>query len=131
VVNGPLSSVSTSHFFIAAQEHIISSRKALNWLLADENWWLWSVETQREAMRLLVVLAPQLDKVMFDELEQAITKGPPREMFKLDVESEQWKHLNEHSIWLRLAKLIQAGTTLGKNASKRFKDISMQTTMET
>ena len=60
-------------FFAAAHGNIVSSRRAVDWLLADEHWWLWSVETQREAMRLLVALAPRLDVTMLAELEQAIT----------------------------------------------------------
>ena len=35
--------------FAAAQKEMIPSRRGLKWLLADERWWLWSIETQREA----------------------------------------------------------------------------------
>ena len=48
-------------FFAAAQDDVIPSSQGLGWLLADDDWWLWSIETQRETMRLLVALAPQLD----------------------------------------------------------------------
>ncbi|GMU47217.1 MAG: hypothetical protein AMXMBFR26_19990 [Porticoccaceae bacterium] len=57
-------------FFAAAQGSVIPLRKALDWLLADDGWWLWSVETQREAARLLASLAPRLDVVMSGELER-------------------------------------------------------------
>ena len=43
-------------FFAAAQPDIVPRSQGLGWLLADEEWWLWSVETQRETMRLLVAL---------------------------------------------------------------------------
>ncbi len=58
---------------------VVIARLALDWLLADDHWWLWSVETEREAMRLLVALAPHLDEAMLAELEQAILCGPPRD----------------------------------------------------
>ena len=45
-------------FFAAAQGEAIPCRQGLNWLLADEHQWLWSPETKRETMRLLVALAP-------------------------------------------------------------------------
>ena len=48
-------------FFAAAQHGAIPPGQGLRWLLADDHWWLWSVETQRETMRLLVALGPQLD----------------------------------------------------------------------
>jgi hypothetical protein len=64
-------------FFAAAQGKAISHRQALDWLLADDHWWLWSNETQREAMRLIVALAPNLSKTAMTELEQAILDGPP------------------------------------------------------
>ena len=66
-------------FFAATQDGVIPHRQALDWLLADEGWWLWSTETSREAMRLLIALVPQLDQEMLGELEEAILLGPPRE----------------------------------------------------
>lgn len=35
-------------FFAAAQGNVLSHRRALDWLLSDDQWWLWSVEAQRE-----------------------------------------------------------------------------------
>lgn len=92
-------------FFAAAQPDIISSRRALDWLLADEGWWLWSVETQREVMRLLVALAPRLDDAMQAEVECAILAGPPRHMFKDDMKPERWEYVKDRDIWLRLIRL--------------------------
>ncbi|MCP9473549.1 MAG: hypothetical protein NNA30_12535 [Nitrospira sp.] len=56
---------------------MIPPRRALDWLLADDHWWLWSAQTKRETIRLLVALAPRLDETMLRELEQAILQGPP------------------------------------------------------
>ncbi|MEN1993302.1 MULTISPECIES: anti-phage defense-associated sirtuin Dsr1 [Stenotrophomonas] len=113
-------------FFAAAQDNVIPHRKALDWLLSDDNWWLWSVETEREAMRLLVALAPHLDEMMLHELEQAVLGGPPRGMFKEDIELERWIHIVDHKIWLRLAKIADVGTILGSVARDRLDRLSAQ-----
>lgn len=110
-------------FFAAAQDGVIPLRRALDWLLADECRWLWSAETQREALRLLVFLAPRLDAAMLGELEQAVLAGPPREMFKPDIEPERWTSIVDRDIWLRLAKIAEAGTALSKNGKKRIEQI--------
>jgi hypothetical protein len=107
-------------FFAATQGELVPVRRALDWLLADEHWWLWSVETQREAMRLLIALAPRLDDGMAKEIEQAILAGPPREMFNDDIEPERWSGIVDREIWLRLAKIADAGTLLSTAGQERF-----------
>lgn len=113
-------------FFAAAQDNVIPRRQALDWLVADDHWWLWSVETVREAMRLLVALAPHLDEVMLQELEQAVLAGPPRDMFKDDIEPERWTRITEREIWLRLAKIAEAGAVLGAESDARLSGLSAQ-----
>lgn len=113
-------------FFAAAQGNVISPRRALDWLSADAQWWLWSVETEREAMRLLVVLAPQLDEPMLRELEQAILAGPPREMFKDNIEPEHWTQIVDRKMWLRLAKIVQTGAFLGTAGKDQLDALSAQ-----
>lgn len=113
-------------FFAAAQDNVIPKRQALDWLLADDHWWLWSVETEREAMRLLVALAPRLDAVMLRELEQAVLAGPPRDMFNDDIEPEHWIRIVDREIWLRLAKMADAGAVLGAESSARLSGLSAQ-----
>lgn len=113
-------------FFAAAQGNTIPHRRALDWLLADDHWWLWSVETEREAMRLLVTLAPQLDASMLAELEQAILAGPPREMFKDDINPEHWTRIVDRETWLRLAKIAESGAGLGAGSMHRLAALSAQ-----
>lgn len=112
--------------FTATQECVIPVRQALDWLLMDERRWLWSEETRRETMRLLVSLAPRLDAAMQAELEQAILAGPPREQFRDDIEPEAWNRNIDHGVWLRLAKLAQAGVTLSEEGKVRLNAISEQ-----
>jgi hypothetical protein len=107
-------------FFAAAQDGVIATRRALDWLLEGDNWWLWSVETEREAIRLLVALAPQLDGVMLRELEQAVLAGPPREMFKADLRPERWASIVDREIWLRLAKITETGAVFSAAGKERL-----------
>ena len=112
--------------FSAAQNDVISQRQALDWLLADACWWLWSVETERESLRLLVAMAPKLDDAEIAELEQAILRGPPREMFNDDIEHERWVRIENREIWLRLAKVEAAGAVLGQDAKNKLDGIQQQ-----
>ena len=107
-------------FFAAAQDNIIPHHRGLDWLLADKCWWLWSVETKREATRLLVALAPQLNEVELGELEQAILAGPPHMMITDDI--ERW----DSELWLRLSKFAETGTKLSSAGNERLDKISAQ-----
>ena len=103
---------------------VIAPRHALMWLLADEHWWLWSVETQREALRLLATLAQRLDEESLVTLEQAVLSGPPRAMFKDNLESEVFARIQERETWLRLAKLDQSGAVLSVAGRQRLTDLT-------
>ncbi|MBF58280.1 SIR2 family protein [Halomonas sp. FeN2] len=113
-------------FFAAGEGNIISHRQAIDWLLSDDCWWLWSIETQREAMQLLVNLAPQIDVSLLAELEQAILIGPPREMFKDDIEPEHWTRIVDRECWLRLAKIDETDVKLGAAGTDRLAVLSAQ-----
>ena len=108
-------------FFAATErEDVIPCQQALNWLLADDSWWLWSVGTQRETMRLLVALARQLDTTAMNQLEQAILQGPPRKMFGKDIKDEEWGDLVDRTIWRRLARLQVNDAELSQKASSKL-----------
>ena len=111
-------------FFAAAQDEIVPCGLGLEWLLADGAWWLWSIETQRETMRLLVALAPRLNDDELARLEQAILAGPPREMYRDDIEEKRWTGIQDRDIWLRLAKISQAGAQLNAAARERLVGLS-------
>lgn len=111
-------------FFAAAHGSTIDQQVALDWLLADEGWWLWSIESEREAMRLLVALASRLQPCELAKLEAAILEGPPRKMFMDDIEPQRWTEVSERETWLRLAKISATGTTLGAAAQAVLADLS-------
>ena len=112
--------------FAATQGCVIPLRQSLDWLLANARRWLWSEETRRETMRLLVSLAPQLDATMLAELEQAILFGPPRDLYRADIEPDAWNNIVDHGVWLRLAKMTQAGATLSETGQLRLDALSAQ-----
>ena len=111
-------------FFAAANSDLFAPREILDWLLSNDHWWLWSVETERETLRLLVTLAPKLDDQKREVLEQAILQGPPREMFRDDIEPEQLQQTFDREVWLRLAKCSAAGAPLGLDAINKLQDLT-------
>lgn len=112
--------------FAATQCHVVPPRQALDWLLADGRRWLWSEETRRETMRLLVSLAPQLDAMLLAELEQAILAGPSRDLYRAEIEPEAWNSIVDHGVWLRLAKVARDGAPLSEEGKARFEALSAQ-----
>lgn len=110
-------------FFAATRDDLIPADQALDWLLASNSWWLWSTETEREAMQLLSSLAPRLNAAQCIELEQAVQAGPPRAMFEDDAEEDRWDAIVDRDVWQRLAKLQAAGVNLSPKAQARLNDI--------
>lgn len=110
--------------FAAAQNDCIHSELWVNWLVAQDSWWLWSPELIREVLRLLVLQGGNLTQPAQEQLEMAILSGPPRRMYRDDLEPERWENLKDRSIWLRLAKLDASGLAFSANASRRFEELS-------
>ena len=114
-------------FFAATErEDVIPCQQALSWLLADDNWWLWSVGTQRETMCLLASLAGRLDATEINQLEKAILQGLPRKMFKKDIEDEKWVTMVDREMWRRLARLQSGGVEFSQKASSKLKSLTKQ-----
>ena len=55
----------------------MSKSEALEYLLDENGWWLWSDETYTEKFRLLNKIWPQIDNTDTDHLVTAILNGPP------------------------------------------------------
>ncbi|EPH0498105.1 SIR2 family protein [Enterobacter asburiae] len=110
--------------FAASQDDSIPPERWVNWLLEEGAWWLWSTNTGREVFRLFVLQGRNLAGIAQDRLEAAILAGPPREMYRDDLEAERWKDLVARSVWLHLAKLSTSGLVLGLSAAARLAEIS-------
>lgn len=111
-------------FFAAINSSLFSEEKSLEWLLADKHWWFWSIETQREALRLLAKISSMLDLLNRDTLEQAILQGPPRDMFKKDIDADHFQRTIDRDVWLRLALCKQSGMSLSSKAEAEFNKLS-------
>ena len=111
--------------FAASKEDCIQPEQWVDWLLADGTWWLWSPSTGREVFRLLVLMGRSLEENVQGRLEAAILAGPPRDMYRDDLEAERWQDLVARSVWLHLAKLRSSGLTLGAPATERLAEISI------
>ena len=55
---------------------------------------------------------------------KALLVGPPREMFRDGINEERWKEIKDRNVWLRLAKLRQAGAELNTAARERLNRLS-------
>ena len=104
----------------------MNKSEALEYLLDENGWWLWSVETNTEKFRLLNKIWPQLGKTDADHLLKVILNGPPREMFRDDIEPAVWENLYEKKIWLHLAKLQTFGKALPKASIERLSELEVK-----
>lgn len=111
--------------FSASHDDCIEPDQWVDWLMADDGWWLWSFDTKRESLRLLVLQGSHLSSEARGRLEASILAGPPREMYRNDIEPEVWQDLVDRSVWLRLAKLKSSGADLGKAAAQRLDAFSL------
>ncbi|WP_322058498.1 anti-phage defense-associated sirtuin Dsr1 [Paraburkholderia sp. J63] len=112
--------------FAASQDNCVAADQWVDWLLADDQWWLWSTDTQRETHRLIVQQGVTLGQPAQGRLEAAILSGPPRRMFRDDLEADHWDHLVKHETWLRLAKLKSSGVVLGAAAKAALDELSLE-----
>ncbi|HAU5565739.1 TPA: hypothetical protein JD264_18250 [Serratia fonticola] len=110
--------------FAASQDDCIPLDWWVNWLLTENTWWLWAIDTRREVFRLFVLKAQHLSGTAQDRLEAAILAGPPREMYRDDLQAERWQDHVGRSVWLHLAKLGTSGLVLGGSAAARLAEIS-------
>ena len=110
--------------FAASQEECVAPEQWVEWLLADDAWWLWVVDTRREVLRLLVQQGHRLTPSSQERLESAILAGPPREMYRDDLEPDRWQDRVARSVWLHLAKLNTSGLGLGAASAGRLAELS-------
>jgi hypothetical protein len=111
-------------FFAASKNEKISSEQWIDWLLQDNAWWLWHIGVQREKFRLLVERGMSLTGDIQKTLENAILAGPPREMYREDLEEPEWQEIKERKIWLHLAKLQSSGLVLSEAAVQQLNALS-------
>jgi hypothetical protein len=110
-------------FFAATFPLVIPNGRALSWLLERDGWWLWTMETQREALALLTSLLPRLTEDECLMIEGQIVAGPPRAMFKAEVAPEDWVKIFDRMVYLRLSTWIATGVSLPPASAARLAEI--------
>ena len=110
--------------FAAGNSQNISAERWTTWLEFDDARWLWSIETRRETLRLLVLKGSELDKPSQERLEKLILAGPARTLDQEDFTDEQFQEEVSRKVWLRLAKLESSGIPLSDKTKERFQQIS-------
>ncbi len=113
-------------YYAAANSDLLTPKQTLDLLLQEDGWWLWSVSTQREIMRLIVDLSPKLNARERARLLNAILAGPPKHMFNPELDDVAFNEITERDIWLRLAKIRSADVSLSAKAQSKFDEISQQ-----
>lgn len=109
--------------YAAANTSLMSVDETTSYLLEEDHWWLWSVETQRETIRLIVALALRNATEQLQSIERAILIGPPRAMFREDAEDEALVRICDREVWLRLAKLESTNGSLSEAARDRLRQL--------
>lgn len=107
-------------FAVSEKPNLFSPEQNLEWLLADNGWWLWSPETQREVIQFMAVTARFLNENQSTELQAAILAGLPAEMIRADTDHEQFTRIQDRQIWHRLATLREAGCELDIAAHEKL-----------
>ncbi|MCC7265307.1 MAG: SIR2 family protein, partial [Candidatus Latescibacteria bacterium] len=110
--------------FAASHDGSIAPDQWVDWLVAKDGCWLWSLDTKRETLRLLVLQGTNLGPQTRGRLEAIILAGPPRAMYRDDIAPERWQELVDRSVWLHLAKLKSSGGDLGSAATERLDALS-------
>lgn len=111
-------------FFAASQNDCIPPDQWVDWLLTEGAKWLWAIETKREVLRLLVLQGSRLTSDAQERLESTILSGPPREMYRDNLEEDQWQEILSRSVWLHLSKLNTSVSSLGSSADARLTELS-------
>ncbi len=105
--------------FAASQDESIPPETWCEWLISENSWCLWAVETQRETMRLLALQGGNISISEKASLESIILSGPPRSMYP-HVSDENWQSIVDKDTWLRLAKLNESGLELSGTTNSRL-----------
>ena len=85
----------------------------MDWLLVDDGaWWLWSTDTGREVFDCSFNRDGNWQEAAQERLESAILAGPPREMYRDDLQPERWHAWGSFCL-VHLAKLNASGLPWG------------------
>lgn len=119
----PYSTFKRLALFAATYDGVASRGEWVDWVLADDGQWLWSTETKREVMRLLIQKGAHLNEESRTRLEEAIVVGPPQQLFLAEIELERLHELTNYYVWLRLKAQASGGSIIGESATKKLNEL--------
>jgi len=111
-------------FFAASQDDIIPSNLAFDWLLEDDNKWLWDIEVHHEVMLMLKHIAPKLDGSMMAKLEEVVLEGAPPDQIRRHIPSDHLQGEINRLIFQRLDIIAQSGVALSERANNKYFELS-------
>jgi hypothetical protein len=111
-------------FYGMAKSNLFKPKACLNALLDRDAHWLWAINTQREAFQLLESLWPKLDGEGSALLIRTLLAGPPRGLFRSDLDADSYDNIVEQEIFTRLRALNQTRKALPLDAQTRFDQLS-------
>ncbi len=111
----------------AARHGPIPSAESLFQLLTgDPRHWLWSIATQAELFPTLSTLWSNQDEAGRARLVSILLEGPPRDMYREDLDPGTWDLTRDEAVWERLARLDRAGAILPREAASRLARIQAE-----
>ena len=110
--------------FAASHDDCIAPDQWVDWLVADDGWWLWSIDTKRETLRLLVLQGASYTSKR--EADWKRRSSPVRRARCIGMTSSRKAG---KTWWITrsgcdLAKLNSSGADLGEAAAERLDALS-------
>jgi len=105
---------------------VVSDEAALAYLLEDDGFWLWSIETRRETFRFLHKVWPKITKEQAGVLLKVIVEGPPSDKHQTSLSEEEKQDDYDRKCWLILAKLESFGRSLFGESLVLFESLSIK-----
>ncbi|MGO6983126.1 anti-phage defense-associated sirtuin Dsr1 [Rhizobium leguminosarum] len=106
-------------FALASRPELFEVNAVFDRLFSDQGKWLWALETQREVLVLIAVIAGRLDRRDAARLTAKILQGPPIEADD-GLPPERQTRRNDREIWRRLGVFRDNGGELSAAASKKL-----------
>jgi len=107
-------------FFSAVDIDIFQPKEALDCLLIDGGRWIWSSCTKKEASLLVKSLVPRLDASEQNTLLKVLLEGPPRKLYKTDLQDDEFNDLKENQVNYWVKKFIKSGGSASDNSLEKY-----------
>ena len=108
-------------FAMYSIEGMVTSDKAIRFLLEGDGKWLWSKNVHHEKCQLLKTFGPQFSEEETDRLTTIILRGPPRNKYKHSVTDEEFK---DRAIFEAIKRAKRYGITFNQHAEDALSSIA-------